>query len=281
MSPDRVFISTVCLGIRLEYEEVLETYDRLGIERVELGYVPALDKPLDEVIADYDFDLLCHNYFLPDEPMFINLASAADDIREWSLSYIETAIDFCASHGIDRYTFHGGFRVDPTPDLEFLGRPAPYEEAFDRFVDSFARVAEYADDHGVLIGVENNVVESRHLDHGENERLMFCRSREFERLLDRVGTDGVGMLLDLGHLKVASETLDFDPDEFGRIADEVIAVHLHDNDGTADLHWPVTGSDWPLEFVDEHLRGNDVPMVLESYFHDARELAAARKTLLD
>jgi sugar phosphate isomerase/epimerase len=62
--------------------------------------------------------------------------------------------------------------------------------------------------------------------------------------------DGFGILLDTGHLNVSATTLGFDRAEFvERLGPRIRAFHLHDNDGSADLHRPVEPDSWALEAV--------------------------------
>jgi sugar phosphate isomerase/epimerase len=154
------------LGHLLDYEEVLAIYRDLGIDRVELGFVGEYEGDIGTLVEVYDFKFICHNYFLPGDGRIINLASADEGTRAWSLEYVERALQFCANHSIGRYTLHGGFRVDPTADLKFDGPPAAYVEAFERFTKSIEWLAPVADRLGVVLGIENNVVEPHHLDGG-------------------------------------------------------------------------------------------------------------------
>lgn len=278
---DRLYVSTVGLGHQLEYEEVLSAYHELGIKRVELGYIGEFEGSLSNVIDAFHFEYLCHNYCLPGSDRIINLASTDDEIRMWSMNYVKRAIEFCAKHSVGLYTVHGGFRVDPTEDFRFEGEPAPYDEAFERFKCSIERLGAVADRHGVVLGIENNVVESQHLDEGENERLLFVRSDEFERLLDEIEVHNVGVLLDLGHLNVAAETLGFDRAEFESLAEWIVAFHVHGNDGESDNHRPVNDEDWSIRAVMETYSTLHVPIVIESHFKDVNSLVETYQRIRD
>jgi len=64
------------------------------------------------------------------------------------------------------------------------------------------------------------------------------------QLLEEFGSDLVGICYDCGHGNIRKgEGLD----HLERFKDRLIAVHIHDNDGTADHHWvPFTGTvDFP------------------------------------
>jgi sugar phosphate isomerase/epimerase len=280
IAPENLYFSTICLSHELGYKNALAEYEKLGIEGVELGYCPDGEALPGSIPSSGQFRVTCHNYCLPAEPNFINLASDDDEIREWSVSYINEAIDFCAQHGVELYTFHGGFRVDPNQELEFNGEPTSYEEAFETFVSEVWKVGTYAEQRGVTLGIENNVIEDSHLRDGENEILMFCRAAEFTRLFDALDVPNVGLLLDIGHLRVAANTLEFDPAVFGDLEEHLVAVHLHDNDGKTDLHLPSTPDRWGMEFYTKHLSDVSVPVVVESHFDSPESLVETREKLL-
>lgn len=277
---EKLFFSTVCLSHHMEYTEALERYEEAGLDRIELGYCQDADASPGALAADPAVEAICHNYFLPDEPRFINLASGDEDVRAWSIGYVERAIDFCAEHGVDLYSFHGGFRVDPAPGPIFDGEPIPREEAFANFLEGVEEVASYAADRDVTLGIENNVVEQHHLDGGENRTLLFCRPGDFERLFDAIDAPNVGLLLDLGHLRVASTTLGFDPGGFGGLSDRLVGVHLHDNDGDADRHRPPGPEGWAAGYYDEWLGDHPVPVVVEAHYDDVETLLASRDRLI-
>lgn len=276
---ERLYVSTTCLSGSVGYSQTVNRYREAGLERIELGFCSDLGAAPAALANDPEIDVVCHNYFLPDEPRFINLASGDQTIRQWSISYVERAIDFCAEHGVDLYSFHGGFRIDPDPGPEFDGEPLPYEEAFNNFVRGVETVADYAADRGVTLGIENNVVETHHLERGENRSLLFTRAEEFERLFNTVSAANLGILIDIGHLRVAAETLGFDPDKFAVLDDRTVGVHLHDNDGRSDGHRPVDPDGWAMAIYSKWFAGRDIPVIVESHFDEIDALLSTRERL--
>jgi sugar phosphate isomerase/epimerase len=240
-----IYASTSCLR-GYSYSETLEEYERAGIDSVELGYCPNKDLVLSDLVNQLQFNYISHNYFRPvSDEFIINLSSTDDEILKRSISYVRDGIDFCARHGISRYTFHSGFRVDPDEDLRFEAEevpPASY--CMETFIDSLGEILPHAEKRNVSVAVENNVVEPRHVIDGEPVVLL-ADDEEFERFLDRVDVD---VLLDIGHLKVASETLGFDRSSFlEAVASHVSNIHLHTNDGGTDAHQPVQVGDWAFK----------------------------------
>jgi sugar phosphate isomerase/epimerase len=265
----RPFASTTCLDGH-EYVETLNAYSEASIERVELGYCPD-DVEISEVIETYDFEFVAHNYFLPSEDEFIlNLASQDEEIRQRSVSYVCDAVEFCGRHGIELYTFHAGFRADPSLSLEFPDEVEPYAECFDSFVHSLRTVLDRTRELDVDLAVENNVVAERNVIDGE-PLVLLCDPGECERLFDRVDTDELGLLLDTGHLTVSATTRGYDPMVFVNEATPYVrALHLHTNDGTRDQHRPAGPDSLPRCIYNDF---PDVTTSVEATFQDVSELA--------
>jgi sugar phosphate isomerase/epimerase len=101
---------------------------------------------------------------------------------------------------------------------------------------------------------------------------MLAEPGEFTRLLSDLPDEHLGILLDLGHLKVTATTLGFDLTEFiTAVAPAIGAFHLHDNDGTKDQHQPVTADSWTLDVIRQsRFAGRCV--VNEAKFASAREM---------
>jgi sugar phosphate isomerase/epimerase len=270
-----IYTSTSCLRGH-SYTETLEEYERAGIEAVELGYCPDESLVLEEVVDEYPFDLIAHNYFRPVPNEFIiNLSSTDDEILRRSISYVREGIEFCSRHGIDRYTFHSGFRVDPDENLRFEAKEAPSASScMETFVDSLERILPYAEERGVSVAVENNVVGSKHVVGGE-PAVLLADTEEFEEFLERVDVD---VLLDVGHLKVASETLGFDRESFLElVGPHVSNVHLHTNDGNGDDHRPVEPGDWAFDVWQRF--ADDATTTVEARFDDVGTLASHLRIL--
>lgn len=265
----RPYASTTCLEGH-GYVETFEAYEAAGVHRVELGYCP-VDVDVGELVESFGFDFAAHNYFLPREDDFVlNLASQDDAIRRRSVSYVCEAAEFCDRHDIGLYTFHAGFRADPSLSLEFPREAEPYERCFESFVDSLTAVVERTRDADVELAVENNVVAPRNVV-GDEPLVLLCDPGEVERLFDRIDEDEVGLLLDTGHLNVSASTRGYDPSTF---VDEVVpylsAFHLHANDGQSDQHRPVARGDDGLSL---YRRFPDVPTSVEAKFESATDLA--------
>lgn len=271
MTDKGVYASTTCLSGH-GYRETLEAYEATGIERVELGYSPG-EVPIEEVVKEYSFEFVAHNYFYPvEDPFVLNLASQDEGIRRRSIEYVNNAISFCHDHGIDQYTFHAGFRVDPDLSLDFPEGPIPeYKKSLETFCRSLETIVDYASGYEVDLAVENNVLAPRNLVDGE-PLVLLCEPGEVTSLYNRldVGADELGLLLDTGHLRVSARTIGFDPTEFvAEAEDQIAALHLHSNDGNTDQHCAITDEDYAASI---HRTFSAVPKTTEAKFDSAEEL---------
>lgn len=263
-----IYISTSCLVNGSNVFNVLETYSKANLRNVELGssheYVSCL---LPAKFRQYDFNFIVHHYFPPPpQPLMVNLASQYPVILKRSRDQIRRSIEFCHSLGIKLFTFHAGFRADPNSKLQFAQEQpvVPYEIAFDTFVESVKDINDYAQDRGIKIAVENNVLSAYNLVNGQNVFLLLCEAEEFERLWENVSSDNVGIALDLGHLKVTSRWLGFNRYDFiQRVKHKVFSIHLHENNGRVDEHKELDKASWCLEAITERCFAQ-VPIVLES-----------------
>jgi sugar phosphate isomerase/epimerase len=270
------YVSTTCLSGR-SYVETIEAYSKAEIDAVELGYCRDTEFDIETVPTEYSFDLTAHNYFRPVADEFaLNLASQDDSLRQRSVEYVRDGIDFCAQYGINRYTFHAGFRADPDENLQFdTTEISPVSPCMETFVDSLESVLSYAKRHGVSVAIENNVVEPGHLADGESVVLL-ADPAEFEMLLDRIEVD---VLLDIGHLKVAAETLNFEPEQFLNVASSQVShIHLHTNDGTSDAHRPVQPGCWAFDVWRQF---GDTPTTIEAQFETLDDLVEYRRYLTE
>lgn len=280
-----LYISTVCLKNGKDVRRVLDVYGKAGINNVELGSLHQyMGDGTEEIIRykqNYNMNFIVHHYFPPPKnSVVINLASQNLAILKKSLRQIKNSIKFCNDLGIKLFSFHAGFRMDPNrefrPDGGFQfdkDKPlASYDKAFETFVRLVEEINDYAIKKGVKLAVENNVVSKYNLLNGENKFLLGCDYKDFDRLFKEVPSHNLGLLLDLGHLKVTSHWLNFNKYEFiERLKDKVFLIHLHDNDGKNDQHKKVKRNSWWREILHRKCF-QDVPTVLEAIDLDIEEI---------
>jgi sugar phosphate isomerase/epimerase len=261
------YAATQCLAGVASVADALGTYARLGIAHVELS--GPHDRPpspeLLDSLARMPFEFVIHNYFpAPAEPFILNLASADPAVRQRGVGHVMNNLELCARIESPLYTVHGGFRCDPGPDFAFHpeGGMTEAERAMDLFADSIAEICRRAEELGVDIGIENNVLSpANHAKSPDDPFLLFLTAGDYQDLAARVDSPRLGALLDVGHLKVTCQSLGLDRSAAAaEFLPFVTAFHLHDNDGSADQHLPITMDSWFMSLISG---GVDHRMILE------------------
>ena len=270
-----LFFSTSCLSEQYNYSEILNLFQRQGIKNVELGV--CLDQQLNakKLIKKYGFNYIIHQLFPPPEESFVvNLASKKDSILQKSLNQTLKSIDFCTDNDISFFSFHAGFRGDPNENFRFdFNNLLSYEESFNIFKESIMKIVEYAEERNVYLGIENNVLADYNLKNNRNEIFLMCEFWEFEKIFSEINSKNLGVLLDLGHLKVTANMLNFDCNEFiSKIKNYVLAIHIHENNGILDDHQMIKKGDWSVGIVEKYFLEKDIPIVIESKLNGENDL---------
>lgn len=279
-----VYASTSALAAEETFADRLTKWTRAGVHRIECTTYPRLiEGEAIEAMRAAPASYLLHNYFPPPvRPLVLNLASPTPTIAEQSRDFYLRAINYSAAFGAKWFSLHAGFVGDPCgrDDFGFVFPPADADAragAASRFKSEIVELAARAADQGIDLLVENNVCNS-----SNRGKLLLCTPDEFHAFLETVrGVRNIGVLLDTGHLAVSARTLGFDPDGFVALREAVIGMHLHDNDGRDDLHWPTRPGSHSLtfaarfapKFVSLEGRYKDLPdlqrtlLALEGFYH--------------
>lgn len=280
MSGHAIYASTA--GVARHFpslRELLADLTLAGVKAIELGWAPPrIDLRLPDELAALPAHWLVHNYFPPAlEPFVLNLASQDAVNLQRSRDFAGAAIRLSAQLGAPFYSVHCGFLAEFEPGS--LGRQlnyaeiCDYERGYETFLQSLRLLLGAARDAGIRLLVEPNVVAPFNLVAGRNRLLLLVEPPEFTRLRADLPDPRLGILLDLGHLKVSATTLGFAPADFiDAVAPVVGAFHLHDNDGTADQHQPVAPGSWTLEVI-RQARFAGRPVVVEAKFESAAAMA--------
>ena len=245
-----------------------------GVKSIELSggaYSETLLPDLQALARDIHFQV--HNYFPPPaDPFVLNLGSLDTLTGERSVAHVEKALQWCTALGADRYSFHAGFLLDPKVDE--LGKRIPNRSLFDRdecievFVSRVSRLAEIAERVGVVLMIENNVLSAKNAKEFSANPLLMCDPQECQKIMGLL-PGSVKQLIDVAHLKVSSNSLNFDASQMFELCNERIAAyHLSDNDGLEDSNKPfgVDAWFWP------HLKADADYYSVEVYGCTADEL---------
>ena len=260
------YYSTTSLSKAYSFQEILDIYDQFGVENVELGV--CLDQKLNAklLIKKYNFNYIIHHLFPPPKDNFIiNLSSANSIILKKSIAQVKKTIDFCEDNDVKLFSFHSGFRSDPNSQFKFnFTKITDYETSFNIFSNSLQEILTYSEERNVKIAIENNVLADYNMTEGRNDILLMCELWEFQKLFRNSNLKKVGLLIDLGHLKVTAKSLNFDPEEFiNSLKDRIIGLHVHDNNGVRDQHICINEGDWTLDILKKYFNHDDIPIINE------------------
>jgi sugar phosphate isomerase/epimerase len=221
-----------------------------GIKNIELSggtYCPDTLFDLKKLSGKIKFQI--HNYFPPSAvPFVLNLGSLDPLIGERSVGHVENAIKWCSELGADYYSFHAGFLIDPKVDE--LGRRITNRNLFSReasieiFVERVKRIAVNARTAGITLMIENNVLSAKNAREFNANPLLMCDPKECSTLMEMM-PQNVGLLVDVAHLKVSANSLDYNPIDLLESCDKwITGYHLSDNNGFEDSNEAFTPESW-------------------------------------
>ena len=97
---------------------------------------------------------------------------------------------------------------------------------------------------GIKIMIENNVFSANNKKEFEENPLLMCDAEECLKIFKQVSPD-VKLLLDVAHLKVSANSLNFDPAEMMKKCSKYIGgYHLSDNTGLSDSNQSFLKDAW-------------------------------------
>jgi sugar phosphate isomerase/epimerase len=198
-------------------------------------YLPDIEKGFIAAASAFDIEFSVH------APLSdVNIGSLNPRARERSVQEVCETLQAAGRMNINLCTIHPGF-YGP---LGMLDKPAVGE----RTRESLAAIEDAAQDNGVRVALENMP---------EMGQMMMGRTpEELLRLLE--GLD-FGICLDIGHAHTARTI-----DDFLRLKDRVINVHIHDNLGDRDSHLPIGEGSIDFKKVLRGLSGYDGRYVIEA-----------------
>ncbi len=251
-----------------------QLFNNKTIKALELSagqYTATLD--LDLLQVQESFKIALHNYFpVPREPFVFNLASFNTGILDKSMAHAKKAIKLTAGFGGEFYSFHAGYLLDP--DVSELGNKInkkklnKREDGLKQFIKNVNELASFANEYGVTLLIENNVISKRNFESFNNNPLLMTDVEETELIFSHV-LDNVKLLIDVAHLKVSANTLKFDAVSYlNKFKNITAAYHISDNNGLEDSNEPFTINSW---FVD-HIRKDLSYYSLEIYVSDVKLL---------
>jgi len=211
-----------------------------------------------DVLSSGNLERLAH------APTFVDISNFYGELREASVTVTLKAME--AAHAIeaDVVVVHPGFRFPLTPR----------ESSFENTVKSMGRLIDAAEEYGFTLGIEN-------LPPGVFPGFeYFSLVSDFEELFSRLGSERLKFTLDIAH---ASITNSDPPLKFiGALHERLIHVHVSDNFGSRDDHFPlgVGRVDYknPLKALRE--RGYNGTVTIEVFTLERDYLLTSKKKVL-
>jgi sugar phosphate isomerase/epimerase len=194
-----------------------------------------------------------HNYFpTPSVPFVLNLGHP--ESAKLSIEHCFRAVDLCSELGIDVFSIHAGMAFNPKPrDLGKCQKKhssIDFNKSRELVFESCLEIAEYAQKMGVQLLIENNVVADFNCPQGLNTRYHFADPYETDKLRILFDHPNIGVLMDMGHLKVSAKTLNFEPSTlFEMVKKHVRVIHISENDGKKDLNLPISKESWFWQYI--------------------------------
>jgi len=266
-----LYITSLCSAKKRIVDSVKELID-LGFRNIELTggtrFYAEVEEGLLDLKKTYQLNFLIHNYFPPQpEDFVLNLASSDLNLRNKARDLIKKAVVLSKKFGNNLYTLHPGFMNNLLPTLEsgfFIkeNKRVTSREDFYRALDFIL---------GDIVGSDFKIAVENLCPKSFNDRYSFISSLEdIEQFLgyyaDRAN---VGVLLDLGHLNIASQLIGFDKnkvlaDMISRFKERIFEIHLSENNGKADFHNISSIDSWQIEFLSKNKEFiKSIPVVLE------------------
>lgn len=163
----------------------------------------------------YDFYCTAHAPYFPDpegeHPK--DLAVDTANMTPADFQLMHEALDISAHAGADVLVVHPGRIADGST-----------KKSFGRMVNNLKQLAAYAEDVGVMIGLENK-------EYTDPLNLC-CQAEELVSAVDAVDSDNLGATLDIGHANLTCGGNQEKLAAFVKtVSPLVVHVHIHDNHG--------------------------------------------------
>ena len=256
-----IFISTG----GFKSEKSINTINKLmekGIYDIELSggeyEVDQIKKIISEKKLHKSLNLQVHNYFPPPAiPFVFNLGSLDKEISKISMDHAFNSIKLASRLKSKYYSFHAGFLLDP--QVKELGKKIKKRSTYNReiskntFIERVNILAKFAETKNITLLIENNVLSLNNLEEFKENILLMVEESECTEIMKRV-RNNVKMLVDVAHLKVSSNSLNFDRISFLKKLDKwIFAYHLSDNNGKSDSNEKIRLDSWFWPYIKNNL----------------------------
>lgn len=252
----KIFCSTGCFKGN-DFFTLSKNFINMGVDAIELSsgeFVEDVESKCFDLINTSK--LMLHNYFPPPkEPFVLNLASSDEGIAQKTLDFYISGIELSGAINSKYFGIHAGFLSDF--EVGEIGKKINYgnsvnrSEGLELLISRVGKLSNVAKRLDVTLLIENNVLSIDNLGEKNQHIMLLAEPREVNFFFNSINSN-VKLLLDVGHLKVSSNTLKFDLLEaFYSLDPWVGGYHLSDNFGLYDDHMIFDDSVWFMSHLNK------------------------------
>ena len=224
--------------------EALTTFWQAGIRHVELAIGPKPDA--DASLAIRDFQQLGMVYRAHHAFVWESYHTPFNLAERFDYEHFVKLTDWLADYGITAYSVHGGnYRNDSKID------------AYAKFIENIYKLHLLCQERDIILGVETMYAmppgsPSQNLLDNSEDIKQFCKDAK-----------EIKLVVDLAHLNIWHRNSIEEKLEILKILpQDILEIHISDNDGMRDIHSPITDKTWWLPWIE--MVPVEVPLVLES-----------------
>ena len=203
-------------------------------------------------------NFLFHNYFpVPKKGFVLNLASDNKLIEKKSMKHILKSINLSKKFNLKYFSFHAGYLYDP-PE-KFLDKKIKLVKlmnrklALERFIKNLKKICKYAKKCNVFPLLENNNFSEDELRIFGKSTVLMADISETLKIMKNLNKHA-GILVDVGHLNVASRSLKFSKIKYLKKCEKwIFGYHFSNNDGINDQNKLVKKSSWFWPYIKKNL----------------------------
>ena len=223
-------------------------------------------------------NFLLHSYFPPPHDHFVlNFA----DTRQGTRAFIERSMIFVSALDVPYYSIHAGFRADFSSDDGGL----LHEQSKRTFtLDGIAENAQWFRSRWPKIPL---ALENLYPNNGNTTCGFMMSPWDISEALDQI--PAIGLLLDLGHLKVSANLIGFDYLEaveriFEQYGSRIVEIHMSENGGLLDDHFPILSSSDQYRIIKDRagfIREQGIKITIEARGIDIAEIKESNRLVLE
>ena len=237
-----------------------------------------------KIIKEKYFNYKIHNYFPPKKKPFVfNLASQDFQINNKSLKMAIDNIILASKLNSTTYSLHAGYMFDPF--FFELGKKIEKHNIYNKknsintFIKNVNNLSKIASRFKINIMIENNVINKINYKTFNHNPLLMCDINETKKIFKYLPKN-ITLLVDVAHLKVSSNTLNFDKSKYLRSLSNIIGgYHLSDNNGLIDSNRPFTKKSWFWNFLNTNLNYYSIEVYNESILKIKEQLKIANEKI--